>query len=198
LAQIQVLLDVNEQLRKENKELLERLSASEARVALLEAEVKDLRRQLKQNSQNSHRPPSSDGYSKKSAFPRKRGGKRGGKKGHKGKTLLSVSTPNYTTELLPPSVCHCGQTLDSSTHKVLGRCQVFDISQPSLLVYEYQQLGCCCPSCGQLHQGKYPCDVKSPVQYGSGVRSLAVLLNVHLNGSYQKISQLFADLFGSI
>jgi len=49
--------------------------------------VKELESQLKQNSRNSSRPPSSDVYRKGPAFLRAKGGKVGGKKGHDGGTL---------------------------------------------------------------------------------------------------------------
>ncbi|MBK7637135.1 MAG: hypothetical protein IPJ13_24815 [Saprospiraceae bacterium] len=43
------------------------------------AEVSELKSRLNQNSNNSHKPPSSDPYWK-AATPRKKGGKRGGKR----------------------------------------------------------------------------------------------------------------------
>ncbi|MCB0541043.1 MAG: hypothetical protein KDE33_26275, partial [Bacteroidetes bacterium] len=64
------------------------------RIEQLEARVKELEAQLKQNSDNSHRPPSSDGLRKKPALPRPKGKKRGGQAGHKGKTLEMVQNPD--------------------------------------------------------------------------------------------------------
>ena len=55
--------------------------------------VKELEDRLNKNSQNSNKPPSSDGLKKpksKPAFPRKKGKKAGGQAGHKGKTLEYV------------------------------------------------------------------------------------------------------------
>ena len=49
--------------------LLERIAALEAEVLRLKAENEELRRRLGMNSQNSHKPPSSDGYRKKSVRP---------------------------------------------------------------------------------------------------------------------------------
>ena len=49
--------------------LLERIAALEAEVLLLKAENEELRRRLGLNSENSHKPPSSDGYRKKSVHP---------------------------------------------------------------------------------------------------------------------------------
>jgi len=49
--------------------LLEKLAALEAEIQRLKAENADLRHRLEKNSQNSHKPPSSDGYRKKSVQP---------------------------------------------------------------------------------------------------------------------------------
>jgi transposase len=50
-------------------ELLKRLAALEADVERLKAENAELRRRLEKNSQNRHKPPSSDSYRKKSVRP---------------------------------------------------------------------------------------------------------------------------------
>ena len=92
--------------------LLKRLSSLEAQIVRLQAEVADLRaenarlqaenielkRRLGLNSQNSHKPPSSDGYRKKRARPAVPKEKKplGGQPGHKGKTPVS-----YTHLTLP-------------------------------------------------------------------------------------------------
>ncbi|MBM3152277.1 MAG: IS66 family transposase, partial [Chloroflexi bacterium] len=49
--------------------LEKRLADLEAEVVRLQAENAELRRRLVMNSQNSHKPPSSDGYRKKRVQP---------------------------------------------------------------------------------------------------------------------------------
>jgi Family of unknown function (DUF6444) len=56
----------------------------------------ELESRLNQNSTNSNKPPSSDGLSKKPAFPQTSGRKSGGQSGHQGRTLTMVSTPGRT------------------------------------------------------------------------------------------------------
>jgi len=60
--------------------------------ARLQAENAELRRRLGLNSQNSHKPPSSDGYRRKRIQPALPKGKKplGGQPGHKGKSLRAV------------------------------------------------------------------------------------------------------------
>jgi len=63
--------------------LVEGLIASfQLQVAVLEARVKQLENQLNQNSRNSSKPPSSDGFKRKTKSLRgKSGKKRAGKRG---------------------------------------------------------------------------------------------------------------------
>jgi transposase len=48
----------------------EQIEAQRGQIVLLESRVKELASQIKQNSRNSSRPPSSDMYRQKPAFPR--------------------------------------------------------------------------------------------------------------------------------
>jgi transposase len=61
----------------------QRLAVLEAEVVELRGEVRDLKAQLGQNSQNSSRPPSSDGPHVKGKAPQAPSGRqRGGQPGH--------------------------------------------------------------------------------------------------------------------
>lgn len=44
------------------------------------------------------------------------------------------------------------------------------------------------PICGKLYKGIAPDVVNTPLQYVSGVRAYAVLLNVHFNLPFKKIT----------
>ena len=98
-----------EELVKEIADLKALVNRLLLRIEELEAENADLRRQLGQNSSNSHKPPSSEGYSKKplikAALPKSSGKKPGGQSGHPGKTLQLVEYPD---EIHTHSATHCG------------------------------------------------------------------------------------------
>ena len=74
--------------------------------------------------------------------------------------------------------------------------QVFDLPQPRLEITEHQLLMGQCPDCRQWHRGIAPEGVNAPVQYGHGVKTLAVLLNVDYRIPFKKVQTLFGDLFG--
>ena len=154
-----------------------------------------LEEQVNKNSQNSNKPPSSDGLKKKPAFPRKRGRKRGGKPNHKGNTLELTETPDFEIPLLPEK-CICGTPLDKSKAVISERRQVFDLPEPKLEVTEYQKLVCTCGHCNLEVSGEFPEHVPARTQYGFGVRSLTTLLNCAFALPVKKIQQLFVDLFG--
>lgn len=170
----------------------------QAQIKTLLARVSDLEDQVKKNSQNSNKPPSSDGLKKKNispAFPRKKGRKSGGQFGHLGKTLEQSDQVDFYQSLLPTH-CLCGQGLEVGQSEIIEKRQVFDIPKPQLEITEYQKRSCTCRHCGQVNEGEFPKGVKAYVQYGIGVKSLVVLLNVAFQLPLKKIQTLFADLFG--
>lgn len=60
------------------------LEAAERRIVELEARVRELEGQLKKDSTNSGKPPSSDGLKRKTRSLREKSGRRqGGQEGHK-------------------------------------------------------------------------------------------------------------------
>ena len=73
---IEELESVNTALRLENTKL-------KGENTELKVENTELKTRLNSNSNNSSKPPSSDGYKKKPAFPKAKNGKQGGQKGIK-------------------------------------------------------------------------------------------------------------------
>jgi transposase len=178
-------------------ELLGRISALEAENERLKAENAELRRRLGMNSENSHKPPSSDGYRKKTREPGLPKGdtkSAGGKAGHKGKTLRQVEKPDKVQVHLPEACNVCGRAISAEEkHETVGKRQVFDLPEPKLEVTEHRlgQIECC----GQMQCGTYPEVVTASVQYGPGVRALVTKLSVDHKMPLEQISGLFTDLY---
>jgi transposase len=162
-------------------------------IEKMQAEIDELKARLNENSQNSNRPPSSDGFNKpKPAFSKKKK-KRGGQSGHSGKTLKMVSEPDAVINC-EPSRCECGGEFVSQA-ELVERRQVFDLPEPRLEVIEYRRVKRQC-QCGQKLSGKFPERVSAPVQYGVKVQAMVALLSVQGCLAHRKIGQLFADLYG--
>jgi transposase len=185
-------------LEKRLADLEAEFSRLQAENARLQAENAELRRRLEQNSQNSHKSPSSDGYRKKRVQPAlPKGEKRavGGQVGHKGKTLHQKEKADKVEVHLPEHCVVCGRVISANErHEVVSRRQVFDVPEPKLEVTEHQ-LGLV-ECCGQSQRGEYPAYVSASVQYGPGVRAWVTKLSVDHKMPLEQICQLFTDLYG--
>jgi transposase len=86
-----------------------------ATIALQNARIAELERQLGLNSGNSGKPPSSDGLKKQpartSSLRERSGRKSGGQKGHPGKPLSRVETSDDTVDHFPETCSGCGDAL---------------------------------------------------------------------------------------
>lgn len=170
----------------------------QAENAALRAQNEELRRRLEMNSQNSHKPPSSDGYRKKRVQPAMPKGKKrasGGQEGHQGRTLRPVEKADKVQVHLPDHCGICGRVIaPDEGYEVVGKRQVFDLPEPKLEVTEHRlgEIECC----GQAQRGAYPTYVSGSVQYGPGVRALVTKLSVDHKMPLEQISRLFTDLYG--
>lgn len=165
----------------------------------LQEQYHALAQTLAQNSRNSSKPPSSDGYQKPAPKSErtKSDKKTGGQPGHAGHTLKPVDKPDHAN-LIPVTLCPCGCGADLSRRPVLRleRRQVFDLPVQKLEVTEHITEVKLCPASGNEVQAPWPEGVNAPVQYG--VRFLAWLayLSVQQLLPVERIGQMCADLFG--
>ena len=165
-------------------------------IKKMQVEIDELKAQLKQNSQNSHRPPSSDNFQKPNPKPavRRKKKARGGQKGHRGETLKKVENPDVVVDCEPPS-CVCGAVTWVGEGEILDTRQVFELPEPRLEVSEYRRIKRTC-ECGQVSCGEFPEKVSGQTQYGGRVQAIVSLLSVQGCLSHRKIGEIFADLYG--
>lgn len=174
----------------------QQIESQRKQILQLELRVKELGLQKNQNSQNSNRPPSSDTFRAKAAFPRKSGGKIGGKFGHGGGTLKMVGEADFIVEHKAAVCAHCGKAHFQEQLNVRGRRQVFDIPAPKIEVTEHRVLDWVCCGCAHENSGKFPDSVTASTQYGLRLQTTGILFNNAYNIPRNKVQLIFKDLFG--
>jgi transposase len=177
------------ELQSQNKTLLER--------------IVELERRLGQNSRNSSRPSSSEGYGKPS--PKKRSLRRrsgrgpGGQEGHEGSHLERVESPDRVIVHEPEGPCEgCGRDLKDAEELEGGESrQVIDIPEKvAREVIEHLAKHRRCSACGREHAGRFPADVRAPVVYGANLRAHGVYLIIFQHIPYDRARQLILDTMG--
>jgi len=191
---IKLVLTMQKQIEKQD-ELIRRLSVQ---VEKQKTELQELRDKLAKNSQNSSKPPSSDGLKKpKPRSLRQKGVKaNGGQAGHKGDTLRMVTEPEYIERERVTKCPHC--EIDLSEIEAIGyeKRQVFDIPPVKVEVTEHQAEIKKCPECGKEVKGEFPKHVTQPTQYGYRLKGQASYLNTYHFIPLSRTVELLADIYG--
>lgn len=168
-----------------------------AALTLLEERVTHLERQLKQDSHNSNKPPSSDGLKRITKSTRPKSNRpSGAQDGHKGTTLKMVATPHRSLRHSVPACKACGRSLRTVKPTALDRRQVFDIPAPRVEVTEHQCETKECPHCGVTTTASFPSGVTKATQYGTNLKSFAMYLMQYQLIPAQRTHEALEDLFG--
>lgn len=175
--------------------LLEVVAERDAEIVGLKARVADLERQLGQNSNNSHKPPSTDPPGTRPAKP-ETGRKRGGQPGHKGhrRELLPPEKVTRRTVLRPPT-CKCcgGRRLDAIAAEPRVH-QVLEVPEIAPDVHEIRMHGAECRDCGTTTWAELPADVPSHM---FGPRLLALIgYLLAARTSRRQLREMLAEVFG--
>jgi transposase len=170
----------------------------DARITELEVVVAELRARLEQNSRNSSKPPSSDGYAKepankKRSLRRKSGRKPGGQAGHRGRHLERREEPDRAV-VHPVERCECcGRDLSDEPIVESQSRQVFDLPEmPRLDCVEHwiQKRRC---ECGHLTGSSFPAGVTAPACYGPRIRALGIYLVCYQHLPYARAAEILSD-----
>ena len=152
---------------------------------------------LAKDSQNSGKPPSSDGLKKPKtrSLRRPSGRSKGGEKGHKHHTLEMVVEPHYREVQRVTSCPHCAHNLSQAPVIAHEKQQVFDLPPIELAVTEYQAEIKQCPHCRQQAKAAFPEHITAPVQYGPRLKAQAVYFNQYQLLPWARTCEVFADLY---
>lgn len=167
-----------------------------ALVAELRAEIAELKAQLGQNSKNSSKPPSSDGYASPTRQQQRAAARKVGKqKGEPGTNLAQVDSPDEVVVHAPTHCGSCDGDLSSAPVVDVEARQVFDIPPMKVTVTEHQAESRCC-GCGATTAAMFPAGVDAPALYGPRLRALAVYFIVFQHVPYDRTRQIFSDVLG--
>jgi transposase len=151
------------------------------------------------NSQNSSKPPSSDGYAKPApkSLRTSTGRKSGGQPGHPGRTLEPVERADHTVTI-PLDLCPngCGTKLHAQTPTSHQSRQVFDLPPQKLEVTEYRAETKHCPACNADVSASFPAAVTAPVQYGKRFLAFLTYLRNRQFIASDRVSQFCTDIYG--
>ena len=168
----------------------------------LQETIKDLRHQLDQNSQNSSKPPSSDGFNKPKpqSLRKKSGKKQGGQKGHPGAHMVIPHDPDEIIRHLPEKCLACPYLSECSSRNTVFACgeKRYEVNAViTTKVTEHQAVCVCsCPHGGETLVGSFPETIRAYVQYGDSVSVLAGLLSTYGAVSTMRIHVLLGSLLG--
>ena len=177
--------------------LRSRVTSLQEEVASLTIEVAKLKARLALKSHNSSKPPSTDGLGKPAPKPKslRIAGQKppGGQKGHAGHTLMRVDSPDHIEKHRPIATCDdCNSKLPEGV--LVETRQVFDLPVLRHEVTEHQVWESKC-SCGKVHRGTFPPDVKAAVQYGPRIKAAAVCLTDNHMMPLNRTGQVLGDFF---
>ena len=168
-------------------------------VTVLSERLAYIEEQLNQNSQNSSRPPSSDGFGKQDLSKAQK--KRKPKKKPSNSSSSSKAPQLYPLESCSevhshvPKICqHCGEELSGKDEEPY-RHQIVEIPTLSAYIIEHQlhQLECAC--CGRKTRDQLPKDVPS-TGYGDRLGAVVAWLSGEHHQSHRMVKSLLANLFG--
>jgi transposase len=164
-------------------------------IEQLRTRVGELEAQLKKNSTNSSKPPSSDGPEVERPAPKARGKKRGGQTGHD-PHLRDLRPAEECRKVIAyqPKRCLCGSA-NLSELKLRARHQIVYLPKLVAPVDEHQSFGCTCLDCGAEVVAPIP-----PEFLCSAFGACVVALIGQLTGEYhlpkRKVVAILSDLFG--
>ncbi|MFN2453322.1 MAG: IS66 family transposase [Pyrinomonadaceae bacterium] len=106
-----------------------------------------------------------------------------------------IDKPDRIIIHLPEDCYLCGSSLGESEVTGSERRQVHDLPPQRVEVIEHRAQTKVCGRCGIKNQAEFPAGVYAPVQYGTGVKSVATYLMGYQLLPYDRCAEAMNDLF---
>ena len=190
-------MDEKDRLIAELQKQIETLTST---VKELQDIIRELHRQLNQDSHNSSKPPSSDGFKKPrtKSLRESTGKKQGGQHGHPGSHMAIPHAPDEVKQHVPEQCQTCPHLLHCRTQDTVFHCaeKRYEVNvRITTFVTEHQSLRViACPCGAKGSRGEFPNKIRAYVQYGDSVTVLAGLLNTYGAVSIERIHVLLSSL----
>lgn len=144
---------------------------------------------------NSSLPPSR-GQKPDVKKPTKRTEPRSGSVGRMGGGRPLAETPDQTIEARPTHCMHCRTALGEADCRLSGRYDKIDIPPVRPIVTRVERYTGHCPCCGETTITPVPSGMEEGSPFGPNIVATAIYLRAVHAISYQRLSRLFAHLFG--
>ena len=178
--------------------LLKTIESMQKSIDQLNETIRELTEKLNKNSQNSSKPPSSDGLKKKPAPKSLRtpsGKKQGGQAGHKGTNLSVMKEPDRVISHMPSDCAACpNYERCRNNARVCETRSVID-ANVQVEVTAHQALEICCPIFRDTRKGAFPEEIRAAVQYGTNLKALAIAFNTVGAVSLNRTSEILGSVF---
>jgi len=173
-----------------------RIEELEALLAAALGRIVELEGQLRQNSRNSSKPPSSDMGRRK--IPKETTGRKpGGQPGHPG-TMRDPVPPDQVGEIVdmdPETCANCGAQLEAAPRLDADIRQILETPEFQAFVREFRLWKKRCPKCGGFTRGKMP--VGSPKgAFGPRIQAMVAMLSGRFRLSRREAQALMRLLVG--
>jgi len=192
--------------------LRERAAAQDAKIEALDLLVADLIAKTGRDSQNSSRPPSSDGpgtradrrraqrerrKSEPAEGPEREEKRRGGQSGHRDGGLAFSRTPDAALVVEPDACRGCGPDLAGAVQSAAEVLQVVGIPEVRALVTEYLLVSRRCV-CGTVTKADAPeSAVGGPVCHGPNLTAATLLCHAFGQPGQERTAEVVNGLFGT-
>jgi transposase len=169
----------------------------EQRITQLEAEVREVTARLNQTSQNSSKPPSSDGPHVKRQPPKPASGRKaGGQPGHAPhqRALVPLEKVDTVITCKPEQCRRCGGHLTGSDREP-WRQQVMELPVVRPQIIEYQLHRLQCAQCGITTCGELPAGVLATC-YGPRLAGVVALCTCGYRMSKRRVVSFCREVLG--